>query len=66
MKVLIKLRGYAGAKYHLGLCSPFIHSVLSHDFVLDTEGPDRTARMCRLIGPFAVRIRGPVCRYSDF
>ena len=38
------------AEYHKGLCSPFIHSVA------DSEGPDQTVWMCRLIWAFAVCI----------
>ena len=44
----------ACAKYHPGLCTPFLHSVVSKNAV--SEGTDQTARMCRLIWAFAVRI----------
>ena len=50
------------AKYHPGICSPFILSVVSIFFVLGSEGSDQTARMCRLIWTFAVRI-GPNTRF---
>ena len=45
----------AGAKSHLGLCSTFIHYVVSGDSV-DIEGQDPTARMRSLILAFDVRI----------
>ena len=42
------------AKYHPGLCSPVIHSVVSNDSVSEQEGADKTARMRRrLIWAFA-------------
>ena len=44
------------AKYHPGLCSPIIHSLVSNDSVSGQEGPDQTARMRRLIWAFVVRI----------
>ena len=45
------------AKYHLGLCSPFIHSVVSSDSVIpDRDGPDQTVQMHRLIWAFATHI----------
>ena len=44
------------AKYHLGHCSSFIHSVVSNDSVSGQWGPDQTARMRRLIWAFAVRM----------
>ena len=45
----------ACAKYHPGLYSLLIHTVVSTDSA-DSEGPDQTARMRRLIWAFAVRI----------
>ena len=44
----------ACAKYHPGLCSPFIHSVVFNDSVYSSESPNQTVRMCRLIRPFAI------------
>ena len=43
-------------KYHPGLCSTFIHYVVSMILLGDTEGFDQTARMRRLILGFVVRI----------
>ena len=49
---------YICAKYHPGLCSPFIHSVASREMILlaDSEGPDQTAQMRKLIWAFSVRL----------
>ena len=33
---------YACEKYHQGICSLLIHSVVSNDSVMDSEGPDQT------------------------
>ena len=44
----------ACASYYPGLCSPFIHSVVSNDSVADSEDPDQTAGMRWLILVFAV------------
>ena len=33
---------HACAKYHPGICSPLIDSVVSSDSVADSEGPDQT------------------------
>ena len=46
----------AWAKYHSGLCSPFVYSVYPMILIADREGPDQTARMRRLIWVFAVCI----------
>ena len=42
----------ACAKFHPGVCLECIHSIMSND----SEGPDQTARVRRLISAFAVRI----------
>ena len=50
---------HAAIKYHQGLCSPFIHSMILQCPVIllvDSEGPDQTAEMPRLIWGFAVHI----------
>ena len=46
----------AYSKYHLGLCSPFIHSAVSIILLVDSKGPLQTAWMGRLIRPFTVHI----------
>ena len=43
-------------------CSSFIHSIVSNYSVTDSEGPDQTARMRRLIWAFAV----PICPSTRF
>ena len=43
-------------KVSSGPYSPFIHSVVSMVLLADSEGPDQTARMRRLISAFDVRI----------
>ena len=45
----------ACVKYNPGLCSPFIHYVVSNDSA-SGQSPDQTVRMCRLIWAFAVCI----------
>ena len=42
----------ACAEYHPGINFPFIHAVMI--MLADREGPDQTARMCRLAWAFAV------------
>ena len=52
---LKNFRSYcACAMYHLGLCSPFKHSIVSNYSVADTQDPDQTVRTCRLIWAFFV------------
>ena len=41
---------HACAKSHLGICSPLIHCVVSNNLLADSEGPNQTARIPRLIG----------------
>ena len=41
---------------HPGNCYPLKHFMVSSDFVADSEGPDQTGQMRRLICAFAVRI----------
>ena len=47
--------------YHPGICSSFIHSVVSNDYVSRCEGSEQTAQMHRLIWPFAVCICPKTC-----
>ena len=52
------------AGYHPGLCSPFLHSVVSNDSVGGEWRLCQTVRMCRLIWVFAVcPWRGPNMLY---
>ena len=39
----------ARAKFRPGLCAPVTHFVISNDSVADSEGPDQTVWMRRLI-----------------
>ena len=52
----------ARAKYHLGLCSPLAYSVVFNDKLADSECPDQTACIRRLIWAFAV----PICPKTRF
>ena len=53
----------ACAKYHPGLCSPFIHSVVCMILLADSEGPDQTVLMRRLFIAFTAHIR-PKTRFN--
>ena len=44
------------AKYHPGLCSPFIHCLVSSDSVRGQWMPDQTAQISRLIWALAIHI----------
>ena len=55
-KCLDSVSSCAFAKSHLGICSPLIHSIVSADTVSGQRRPWSTARMCRLIWGFTVRI----------
>ena len=44
------------AKSHSGIYSPLIHSTEPMILLADSEGPDQTVGMCRLIWDFAVSI----------
>ena len=48
MRKMRRIRSsYACAKYHTGLCSLFIHCVVSNDFVSGSEGPVAHADLAR-------------------
>ena len=40
------------SKSHLGICSPFEHSIVSNNYVSKNVGPDQTAKICSLIWAF--------------
>ena len=49
------------SKSHPVISSPSKHSIISSDYFMDSEGPDQTARMCKLIWAFVSRICPKIC-----